>query len=120
MNLCLTRAEAIEHEILKPLSEGLEDLLSEPLPGSHTHPTVEDYYDVQAIADEVLELYVFEGGFVYHCPGPTSTQACSGRSPRSTRARRTPDRPRPVDGSDPCHPSPGAWGLHSLRMTAYT
>ena len=70
MNLYPTRAEAIEHEILKPLSEGLEDLLSEPLPGSHTHPTVEDYYDVQAIADEVLELYVFEGGFVYHCLQP--------------------------------------------------
>lgn len=70
MNLYPTRAEAIEHEILKPLSEGLEDLLSEPLPGSHTNPTVEDYYDVQAIADEVLELYVFEGGFVYHCPRP--------------------------------------------------
>ena len=70
MNLYPTRAEAIEHEILKPLSEGLEDLLSEPLPGSHTHPTVEDYYDVQAIADEVLELYVFEGGFVYRCLRP--------------------------------------------------
>ena len=76
MNLYLTRAEAIEHEILKPLSEGLEDLLSDPLPGgdgsdgSLTHPTVEDYYDVQAIADEVLKLYVFEGGFVYRCLRP--------------------------------------------------
>ena len=71
MNLYPTRAEALEHEILKPLSEGLEDLLSEPLPGSHTHPTVEDYYDVQAIADEVLELFVTGGGWgVYHCLRP--------------------------------------------------
>lgn len=70
MNLYPTRAEAIEHEILKPLSEGLEDLLSEPLPGSRTRPTVEDYYDVQAIADEVLELYVFDGGFAYYCHRP--------------------------------------------------
>lgn len=31
-------------------------------------------------------------------------------------------RPHPLadPGSDPCHPSPGAWGLHSLRMPAYT
>lgn len=69
MNLYPTRAEAIEHEILKPLSEGLEDLLSDPR-ADGTRPTVEDYYDVQAIADEVLELYVFEGGFVYRCPRP--------------------------------------------------
>ena len=69
MNLCLTRAEAVEHEILKPLSEGLEDLLPDPR-ADGAHPTVEDCYDVQAIADEVLELYVFEGGFVYRCPRP--------------------------------------------------
>lgn len=25
---------------------------------------------MQAIADEVLELFVFEGGFVYRCPRP--------------------------------------------------
>ena len=69
MNLYLTRAEAVEHEILKPLSEGLEDLLPDPR-ADGAHPTVEDCYDVQAIADEVLELYVFEGGFVYRCPRP--------------------------------------------------
>ena len=69
MNLYLTRAEAVEHEILKPLSEGLEDLLPDPKADGTPH-TVEDYYDVQAIADEVLELYVFEGGFVYRCLRP--------------------------------------------------
>lgn len=69
MNLYLTRAEAIEHEIRKPLSERLEDLLPDPR-ADGTNPTVEDYYDVQAIADEVLELYVYEGGFVYRCLRP--------------------------------------------------
>ena len=75
MNLYLTRAEAVEHEIRKPLSERLEDLL--PDPGAYgTHPTVEDCYDVQAIADEVLDLYVFEGGLVYRClrPGTCPSQ----------------------------------------------
>lgn len=77
MNLYLSRAEAIEHEIKRPLAEGLEDLLSDPLlggdgsDGSLTHPAVEDYYDVQAIADEVLELFVTGGGWgVYHCLKP--------------------------------------------------
>ena len=69
MNPYLTRAEALEHEILKPLSERLEDLLPDPR-ADGTHPTVEDYYDVQAIADEVLDLYVFEGGLVYRCLRP--------------------------------------------------
>ena len=70
MNLYRTRAAAIEHEILKPLSESLEGLLSKPLPGSSTYPTVEDYYDVRAIADEVLELFVLGGCVVYHCLQP--------------------------------------------------
>ena len=77
MNLYPTRSQAIEHEIRKPLSEGLEDLLSGPLPGgdgspsSPTYPTVEDYYDVAAIADEVLELFVTGGGrSVYYCFRP--------------------------------------------------
>ena len=71
MNLYLTRAAAIEREIRRPLSEGLEDLLSEPPPGdSPTYPTVEDYYDVQAIADEVLELFVTGDLGVYHCLKP--------------------------------------------------
>ena len=30
MHLYLTRSEAVEREILKPLAEGLEDLLSDP------------------------------------------------------------------------------------------
>ena len=51
------------------LVRGLEDLLPDPR-ADGAHPTVEDCYDVQAIADEVLELFVFEGGFVYRCPRP--------------------------------------------------
>lgn len=73
MHLYLTRSEAVEHEIRRPLAEGLEDLLSDPLPGSDgsRFPTVDDYYDVQAIADEVLELFVTGGGWgVYHCLKP--------------------------------------------------
>lgn len=61
MNLYPTRSAAIEREIRKPLSEGLEDLLPEPK-ADGTYPTIEDYYDVQAIADEVLELFVTDGG----------------------------------------------------------
>jgi len=72
MHLYLTRSEAIEREIRKPLAEGLEDLLSEPRPGG-AYPSVDDYYyyDVQAIADEVLELFVTGGGRgVYRCLAP--------------------------------------------------
>ena len=70
MNLYLTRSEAVEHEIRKPLAEGLEDLLAEPRPGG-AYPTVDDYYDVQAIADEVIELFLTGGGRgVYHCLRP--------------------------------------------------
>lgn len=61
MNLYPARAEAVEREIRKPLSEGLEDLLSDPR-ADGTYPTIEDYYDVAAIADEVLELLVTGGG----------------------------------------------------------
>ena len=70
MTLYPTRAEAIEREIIEPLSERLEDLLSDPLPNG-TRPTVDTYYDVQAIADEVLKLCVLEGGWgIYHCLKP--------------------------------------------------
>ena len=70
MHLYLTRAEAVEREIRRPLAEGLEDLLSESGPDG-AYPTVDDYYDVQAIADEVLELFVTGGGRgVYHCLKP--------------------------------------------------
>lgn len=63
MNLYLTRSEAIEREIRRPLAEGLEDLLSEPRPdGNPAYPTIEDYYDVQAIAGEVLELLIIDDG----------------------------------------------------------
>lgn len=69
MNLYPTRAAAIEHEIKRPLAEGLEDLLVDPK-ADGTHPTIDDYYDVAAIADEVLELFVTGGGFAYHCLRP--------------------------------------------------
>lgn len=61
MNLYPTRAAAIEHEIRKRLSEGLGDLLPDPR-ADGTCPAIEDYYDVAAIADEVLELFVTDGG----------------------------------------------------------
>lgn len=70
MNLYPTRAAAIEHEIRRPLAEGLEDPLSEPLPDG-AYPAVDTYYDVAAIADEVLEMFVTGGGYgVYHCLKP--------------------------------------------------
>lgn len=85
MTLYPHRAAAVEHEVRRPLSEGLEDLLSEPMPvcggdrsegdpahpAHPAHPTVDDYYDVQAIAAEVLGLFVTGSGcVVYHCLKP--------------------------------------------------
>lgn len=64
MNLYPTRSAAIEHEIRRPLAAGIEDLLEG---GS----TVEDYYDIEAIAEEALELFIPYGS------GP----ACYGLSP---------------------------------------
>lgn len=57
MNLYPTRSEALEHEIRRPLAVGLEDLLADPR-ADGTYPTIDDYYDVAAIADEVLGLFV--------------------------------------------------------------
>lgn len=70
MNLYTTRNEAIEHEIRRPLAAGLEDLLADPKDDG-THPAVDDYYDVAAIADEVLELFVTGPGRPpLHCLQP--------------------------------------------------
>ncbi len=58
MNLYPTRSEAIEQEIRRPLAAGIEDLLYED--GVPTG-VVEDYYDIGAISDETIELFVSSG-----------------------------------------------------------
>lgn len=60
MNLYTTRSEAIEREIRDALAAGLEDLLADG-------GTVEDYYDIGAIADETLEMFITKGGMVCYC-----------------------------------------------------
>ena len=55
MNLYTTRNDAIEREIRQPLASGLDDLLADG-------GTVEDYYDVDAIADETITTAVTAGG----------------------------------------------------------
>lgn len=54
MDLYLTRNAAIENEIRQPLAAGIEDLLADG-------GTVEDYYDISAIADETIGLFVSLG-----------------------------------------------------------
>lgn len=51
MDLYLTRNAAIEHEIRQPLAAGIEDLLEDG-------GTVEDYYDIEAIAEETIEPFI--------------------------------------------------------------
>ena len=69
MNLYPTRSEAIEHEIRRPLAAGIEDLLYED--GVPTG-VVEDYYDIEAISDETIELFVRPGpaGPALYCLAP--------------------------------------------------
>lgn len=69
MTLYLTRSEAIEHEIRRPLAAGIEDLLYED--GVPTG-VVEDYYDIRAIADETIERFVSPGeaGLSLYCLAP--------------------------------------------------
>lgn len=57
MNLYLTRKSAADREIRDVLAPGLEDLLVDG-------GTIDDYYDVDAIADEVLERVVRPNGIV--------------------------------------------------------
>ena len=63
MNLYTTRNEAIEREIREPLAAGIEDLLDDG-------GTVEDYYDVDAIADETITTTVTAGGQLRYCQDP--------------------------------------------------
>lgn len=63
MNLYLTRKSAADREIRDILAAGLEDLLSDG-------GTIDDYYDVGAIADKVLERVVRPNGIVFYCMTP--------------------------------------------------
>ena len=77
----------------------LDYLLSDPLPGgggsdgSLTYPAVGDCYDVRAVADEVLALFVTGGGLrpPLCCLRPDICPPCSGPSPSSTPGRLTTD-----------------------------
>ena len=57
MNLYPTRNLAINHEIRDALAPGLEDLVG----------TVVDYYDIDAIANETITMFITEGGMVTYC-----------------------------------------------------
>lgn len=63
MNLYATRNEAVDREIRAALAAGLDDLLADG-------GTVEDYYDIEAIADETLELFISPGRPVCYCLRP--------------------------------------------------
>lgn len=63
MNMYLTRKDAANREIRDVLSAGLEDLLDDG-------GTIDDYYDVDAIADKVLETVVRPNGIVCYCMAP--------------------------------------------------
>jgi hypothetical protein len=54
MNLYTTRNEAVEHEIRAALAPGLEDL----------DGTVDDYFDIDAIAGETITMFITEGRVV--------------------------------------------------------
>ena len=64
MNLYLTRKSAADHEIRDVLAAGLEDLLDD---GGRT---IDDYYDVDAIADKVLAAVVRPNGIVCYGMAP--------------------------------------------------
>ena len=57
MNLYPTRNLAIKHEIRDALAPGLEDL----------DGTVDDYYDIDAIANETITMFIAGGGMVTYC-----------------------------------------------------
>lgn len=63
MNLHTTRNEAVEREIRGVLAPGLDDLLADG-------GTVDDYYDVDAIADETITTTVTAGGQLRYCQAP--------------------------------------------------
>lgn len=64
MNLYTTRNEAIEREIRDVLAPGLSDLLADG-------GTVEDYYDIDAIADETITTTVTAGGQLRYLHDPS-------------------------------------------------
>lgn len=57
MNLYVTRNEAIEREIRDALRPGLAGF----------DGPVEDYYDIDAIADETITMFIAGGGMVTYC-----------------------------------------------------
>lgn len=63
MNLYLTRKSAADREIRDVLAARLEDLLADG-------GAVDDYYDVDAIADTVLEVVVRPNGIVCYGMAP--------------------------------------------------
>ena len=63
MNLYLTRKEAINREIRDQLAVGLEDLLADG-------GTVDDYYDIDAIANMVIETVIRPTGPVCYGLAP--------------------------------------------------
>ena len=63
MNLYLTRKGATDREIRDVLAEGVGDLLADG-------GTVDDYYDVDAIADKVLETVVRPNGLACYGLAP--------------------------------------------------
>lgn len=63
MNLYLTRKEAVNREIRRPLAAGIEDLIDDG-------GTVDDYYDIDAIADKVIETVVRPYGLVCYGLSP--------------------------------------------------
>ena len=60
MNLYVTRNEAIEREIRDAPRPGLAGF----------DGPVEDYYDIDAIADEIITTTVTEGGQLRYCQDP--------------------------------------------------
>lgn len=56
MNLYTTRNEAVEHEICDVLRQS-EDV---------TGP-IDDAFDIDAIADETITMFITEGGMVTYC-----------------------------------------------------
>lgn len=60
MNLYTTRNEVIDREIRDVLAPGLADL----------DGPVDDYYDIDAIADEAIATTVTAGGQLRYCQDP--------------------------------------------------
>lgn len=59
MNLYTTRNEAIEREIRAALE-----------PSADLTGPIDDAFDIDAIADETIEMFITEGGMVCYCMSP--------------------------------------------------